>query len=75
MSTHFNHGSPYENNHRAAELQDLAAHVHRTAAEHPGQQDHLTGPETVRLALEHSQPHAQSQEEERAHDHAREQQQ
>jgi hypothetical protein len=55
MSTHFNHGSPYENNHRAAELQDLAAHVHSTGAEHPGQQDHLTGPEAARLAMEHSQ--------------------
>jgi len=63
MSTHFNHGTPYENNHRAAELQDLPAHAHRTGAEHPGQQDHLTGAETARLAIEHSLTQAHSLEE------------
>jgi hypothetical protein len=64
MSTHFNHGTPYENHHRAAELQDLAAHAHLTGAEHSGQQDHLTGPETARLAMEHSQTaHEHSEEE------------
>jgi hypothetical protein len=34
-------------------LHDLAAHAHRAAEEH-GQQDHLTGHEHSRQALEHS---------------------
>jgi hypothetical protein len=33
MSTRQNNGSHYENHQRAAELQDMAAHAHRTAAE------------------------------------------
>ncbi len=44
----------YENHQRAAELHDIAAHAHRAAAQH-GQQDHLTGQEQSRHALEHSQ--------------------
>jgi hypothetical protein len=54
MSTRYNDGSHYENHQRAAELQDNAAHAHRTA-EQQGKQDHLTGHEHSRQALEHSQ--------------------
>jgi Protein of unknown function (DUF2934) len=55
MSTRYNNGSHYENHQRAAELHDSAAHAHRVAAEHHGKQDHLTGHERSRQALEHSQ--------------------
>jgi hypothetical protein len=51
MSTRYNHGSHYENHQRAAELHDAAAHAHRAAGQH-GQQDHLTGHELSRQALE-----------------------
>jgi len=34
-----------DSHRRAAELHDLAAHAHRTAAEQHGKQDHLTGHE------------------------------
>src|SRR5580700_6163303 len=54
MSTRYNNGSHYENHQRAAELHDLAAHAHRVAEQH-GKQDHLTGHEYSRQALEHSQ--------------------
>lgn len=53
MSTRYNNGSNYEN-HRAAELHDSAAHAHRVAGQQ-GKQDHLTGHELSRQALEHSQ--------------------
>jgi hypothetical protein len=53
MSTRYNDGSHYENHQKAAELQDGAAHAHRVGEEH-GQQDHLTGHEQSRQALEHS---------------------
>jgi hypothetical protein len=53
MSTRYNNGSHYENHQRAAELQDGAAHAHRVGEQH-GQQDHLTGHERSRQALEHS---------------------
>jgi hypothetical protein len=53
MSTHSNSGSHYENHQRADELQDSAAHAHRTA-EQQGKQDHLPGQEHSRQALEHS---------------------
>ncbi len=53
MSTRYNNGSHYENHQRAAELQDLGAHAHRTA-EQQGKQDHLTGHEQSRQAEEHS---------------------
>jgi hypothetical protein len=44
-------------------LHDLAAHAHRSAADHRGKQDHETGPEHSRHALEHSQrAHEQSAE-------------
>ncbi len=55
MSTRYNDGSHYENHQRAAELQDLGAHAHRSAEEHRGKQDHLTGAEHSRQALEHSE--------------------
>lgn len=53
MSTRYNNGSHYENYQQASELQDSAAHAHR-AAEQQGKQDHLTGHEHSRQALEHS---------------------
>jgi hypothetical protein len=53
MSTRYNNGSHYENHQRAAELQEGAAHAHRVGEQH-GQQDHLTGHERSRQALEHS---------------------
>jgi hypothetical protein len=55
MSTRYNDGSHYENHQRAAELHDEAAHVHRSAAEQHDKQDHLTGQQHSRQALEHSQ--------------------
>ena len=44
----------YQNQQRAAELHDEAAHLHRVGEEQ-GKQDHLTGQEQSRQALEHSQ--------------------
>ena len=61
MSTRYNNGSHYENHQRAAELHDGAAHAHRVGEEH-GKQEHLTGHESSRRALEHSmepQPHSE----------------
>jgi hypothetical protein len=55
MSTRYNNGSHYENHQRAAELHDIAAHAHRSAAEAHEKQDHETGHERSRQALEHSQ--------------------
>ena len=55
MSTHYKKGSPYENHQAAAELQDNAAHVHSVAAQHQGEQDHQTGHEATRQAMEHSE--------------------
>jgi hypothetical protein len=55
MSTRYNNGSHYENHQLAAELHDGAAHAHRTAAEAHEKQDHLTGQERTRQALEHSE--------------------
>lgn len=54
MSTRYDSGSHYENHQRAAELHDAAAHAHRLA-EQQGKQDHLTGHELSRRALEHSE--------------------
>ncbi len=46
----------YSEHHRqAAELHQLAAHAHFSAAESHGKQDHLTGNERSRQALEYSQ--------------------
>lgn len=53
MSTRYNNGSHYENHQRAAELHDSAAHAHHVA-EQQEKQDHLTGHEYSRAALEHS---------------------
>jgi hypothetical protein len=53
MSTRYNNGSHYENHQRAAELQDAAAHAHRAGEQH-GKQEHLTGHEQTRQALEHT---------------------
>jgi DUF2934 family protein len=62
MSTRYNDGSHYENHQRATELLDSAAHAHRVA-EQQGKQDHLTGHEYSREALEHSQgAHQHTQE-------------
>lgn len=55
MSTQNSSGSHYENHQRITELQDNAAHAHRTAAAAQQKQDHETGPEQSRKALEHSQ--------------------
>jgi hypothetical protein len=55
MSTRYNNGSHYENHQTAAELHDGAAHAHRSAAETHEKQDHQTGQERSRQALEHSQ--------------------
>jgi hypothetical protein len=38
----------------ATEHRDLAAHAHRSGAEHHGKEDHLTGHESSRQVLEHS---------------------
>lgn len=38
----------------AAEHRDLAAHAHRAGAEHHGAEDHLTGHESSRQVLEHT---------------------
>jgi hypothetical protein len=54
MSTRYNNGSHYENHQRAAELHENAAHAHLSAAEAHDKQDHETGEERSRQALEHS---------------------
>ena len=51
----------YDAQQKGAELQGEAAHVHGVA-EHQGQQEHLTGHERSRHALEHFQdPHHPAQ--------------
>lgn len=54
MPTRYKEGSHYENHQRATELHDAAAHAHRSGEQH-GKQDHLTGQEHSRQALEHPQ--------------------
>jgi hypothetical protein len=49
----FRHKERSHEDHRATELNDVAEHTHRVAEQH-GQQEHLTGPEQSRQALEHS---------------------
>ena len=44
----------HESQQIAAERHDLAAHAHRSGAEHHGKEDHPTGHETSRQELEHS---------------------
>jgi hypothetical protein len=53
--------SMHDSHHKAAEYHNLAAHAHLTAAMHQGQEDHLSGHELSRQALEHSNT---------AHDHS-----
>lgn len=55
--------SQHEENQRAAELHDKAAHVHSAASATSGMQDHLTGSEMSRQAHEHSQTGYQHAEE------------
>jgi hypothetical protein len=55
MSTRNHHGSSDQHHQRAAELHDGAAHAHLVAAEAHEKQDHKTGHERSRQALEHSQ--------------------
>jgi len=53
----------------ATEQHGLASHAHRTGAEHRGQEDHLTGHESSRQALEHSrQAYLHTQARHGAHD-------
>jgi hypothetical protein len=54
MSTRYKNGSHFENHDRASELQEGPAHSHNVA-EHQGKQDHLSGPEHSRQALEHTE--------------------
>ena len=44
----------YDSHQRAAEFHEMAAHAHRAAAVHHGKQDHLTGNEHSRQAMEHA---------------------
>jgi hypothetical protein len=44
---------PRDSHRKAAESQQRAAHVHRAATQH-GKQDHQTGHEQSRQALEHA---------------------
>ena len=55
MSTRYNKGSHYENHQRAAELRENANHAHLKAAEAHEKEEHQTGHELSRQALEHSQ--------------------
>jgi len=55
MSTRQNSGSHFENHQREDELRDGAAHAHRVGAEAREKQDHLTGHELSRQAMEHTQ--------------------
>jgi len=43
----------YDSHIRAAEFHELAAHAHRAAVQH-GKQDHFTGNEHSRQAMEHA---------------------
>jgi hypothetical protein len=62
MSTRYNNGSHYENHQRAAELHDVAAHAHRVAEQQHTKQEHLTGHEHSRQALEQTrEAHRHSQ--------------
>jgi hypothetical protein len=44
----------YDSHQRAAEFHEMAAHAHRAAAAHHDKQDHLTGNEHSRRAMEHA---------------------
>ena len=61
MSTRHNPESYNDNRRRETELHDGPAHAHTVAEQH-GKQDHLSGPELSRQALEESHdghPHKQ----------------
>ena len=45
---------PGDNHIIAAEMHEQAAHAHRVAATHHGKEDHLTGHEISKEALDHS---------------------
>jgi hypothetical protein len=45
---------PNDSHRRAAEFHEQAAHAHRAAAVHHGKEDHLTGHELSRQAMEHA---------------------
>ena len=45
---------PKDSHQRAAEFHDRAAHAHRVAAVHQQKEDHVTGHEHSRQAMEHS---------------------
>lgn len=45
---------PNDWHQRAAEFHEMAAHAHRAAAVHHGKQDHFTGSEYSRQAMEHA---------------------
>jgi hypothetical protein len=44
----------YDSHQRAAEFHEMAAHAHRAAAVSHGKQDHFTGNEDSRQAMEHA---------------------
>lgn len=69
MSNRQEHGSSDQRHQRAAELHNSAAHAHLVAAESHERQDHQTGHERSRQALEHSQKaHEQSDAPRPAHE-------
>jgi len=45
---------PYDAHRIAAEFHEQAAHAHRAAAAHHGKEDHLSGHEQSKLAMEHA---------------------
>jgi hypothetical protein len=45
---------PYDAHRIAAEFHEQAAHAHRAAAAHQGKEDHLSGHEQSKLAMEHA---------------------
>jgi hypothetical protein len=51
---HKSHQNVHESHQKAAEYHNLAAHAHLTAAAHHEKEDHLTGHEQSRQALEHT---------------------
>jgi len=55
MSTRKNSGSSDQHHQRVVELHDSAAHAHLVGAEAHEKQDHQTGHERSRQALEHAQ--------------------
>jgi len=63
MSSHFN------NHRRSAELHEIAAHAHLSAAVAHEKQDHPSGHERSRVALEHSE--AAFQHSQQVHQNAR----